>query len=165
MSQIKRKKINAIMRGFRLVAMDSNGIDENGEAIMGLDASPATLRLLKKMGNADHLVRALQHHWLIMVAVIIRDIHGNYNAQHDFVLAHGKRINDTAEEVQPLLDKIKEPVNEKLVIDWGWIAEILPTSAQDAKWCAEKYKNRAEDYLERFIINRHLERGGVACDG
>ena len=162
MRQLKGKHLNSLLRGLRLVAMESNGIDEDGMAIMGLDASLATLRILKRLGNADHLIRSLQHHWLIMVAVVIRDIHGNYSAQHDFVLAHGHRINDTAEEVQPLLNRIKTPVNQKLIVDWGWIAEILPASAKDPKWDEEKFKDRAEDYLLKFIENRHIEQESVA---
>lgn len=162
MRQLKGKHLNSLLRGLRLVAMESNGIDDDGMEIMGVDASIATLRILKRLGNADHLIRRLQHHWLIMVVVVIRNDRGDYDTQHDFVVAHGHRINDTAEEVQPLLDKIKAPVNQKLIVDWGWIAEILPASAKDPKWDEEKFKDRAEDYLFKFIENRHIEQESVA---
>ncbi|MFI2810176.1 hypothetical protein [Microbulbifer sp. JSM ZJ756] len=150
------KQINRLLRGLRLIAMDSNGLEEDGSPILGIDASVPTMHALGRLGNADHLIRRLQHNWLVMVVVIIQDWRGDIDTAHHFFIGKGQRINDLAPDVQPRLEKIREEVNEKFIIDWGWIAEILPNSNQDRKQDTERYQERAEDYLQLFIQNRHL---------
>ncbi|WP_346839790.1 hypothetical protein [Microbulbifer sp. SAOS-129_SWC] len=158
--QPKGRHINSLMRGLRLIAMESNGLEDDGTAKLGIDASLPTMRTLASLGNADHLIRRLQHNWLVMVVVIIRDWRGDIDTAHHFFIGKGQRINDLAEDVQPALEKVRGEVNEKFIIDWGWIAEILPNSNQDKKQDQEAYMNRAEEYLQVFIQNRHLKPVG-----
>lgn len=160
--QPKGKHINSLLRGLRLVAMESNGLEEDGTAKLGIDASLFTMRQLARLGNADHLIRKLQHNWLVMVVVVIEDWRGDIDTAHHFFIGKGQRINDLAEDVQPALAKIRDEVNEKYIIDWGWIAEILPNSSQDQKQDDERYLDRAEEYLQLFIKNRHLQQEQAA---
>jgi len=61
-----------------------------------------------------------------------------------------------------MLDNAKRGVNEKLIVDFGWIAEILPTRRVDQKQDEQKFYDRAEQYLENWIINRHIEQEKAA---
>ncbi len=162
MRQPSDKNIRLWLTGLRLVAMTSNGLDDEGQAEMKIDCSRSTKTILARLGNADHLIRRLSHNWLITVVVIIKDLHGNYDTRHHLFLAKGQRINDTAEDVQPVLDRIRGEVNEKLIVDWGWIAEILPTKRFDKKQDEQRFFERAEQYLENWIINKHIEQERVA---
>lgn len=150
-------EINRRLCGLRLIAMESNGYDAADDfPVMRIGASNTTLRWLAARGDADHVIRKLQHKWLVTVVVVIKDWRGEYDAQTHFFFGWGKRVNDLSEEVQPKLDKIRDGVNAKFIVDWGWFAEILPTTAKDTDEQKERFKVGAEDFLAQMIEERHV---------
>lgn len=155
------KVIRSCLTGLRLVSMESNGLKEDGTADVKIDCGPSARVMLSRV-DANRWIVDTPHNWLITVVVIIKDFRGNYDTNHHLFLEKGKRIDDTAEVVQPKLNDAKNGINEKLIVDFGWIAEILPTKRLDQKQDEQKYFDRAEQYLEDWIINRHIEQEKAA---
>lgn len=155
------KVIRSCLTGLRLVCMESNGLKEDGTAEVKIDCGPSAKVMLSRV-DANRWIVDTPHNWLITVVVIIKDIHGNYDTIHDLVMARGIRIDDTGPDVQPMLDKAKGRVNQRLIVDFGWIAEILPTKRLKQNQDDNKFYDRAEQYLENWIINRHIEQEKAA---
>lgn len=152
-----RKEINRRLSGLRLVAMESNGYHEGDDLPrMRIAAKRTTLGFLADRGDADHVIRELQHKWLVTVCVVIKDWRGDIDGQTHHFLGWGKRVNDLSEKVQPALDRVRKDVNEKFIIDWGWFAEILPPDAVNTEEAKAGYEDKAELFLLQMIDERHL---------
>lgn len=153
------KNMQLWLKGTRLVCMESCGLDVNGKAEMLVDATPSSQTLFKKSGvDMNKLITGTPHNWLVTVTAIIKDIHGNYDPVCELEVFKGTKIDDTEPKVTPMLETIKDGINEKMIVDYGWIAEILPTKRYDHKWDLEAYEKKAEEYLINWVINRHIGR-------
>lgn len=155
------KVVRACIKGLRLISMESNGLKEDGTAEILIQPTPSAKALLSHI-DANQWIVNTPHNWLICVVAILRDIHRNYESRQELEVFKGTKIDDTAAKVMPMLDTIKDGLNEKMIVDYGWFAEILPTKRFDPKQDEEKYKAKAEDWIENWIINRHIEQESVA---
>lgn len=156
--QPTRRHINANLSGLRLVALESNGQwEDDGSARMRIAAKQSSLRFLSFMGNADHLIRELSHKWLVSVVVVLVDHRGEeLDVRNENFFLWGKRINDGAEEIQPKLDAIKQKYNQRQLLDWGWVAEILPAGTKESQQAA--IEARADEWLMDLVEIRHASK-------
>ena len=106
------KNIQLWLKGLRLVLMESQGSDIDICFRHSTKALFANGRM-----DPNKLVIDTPHNWLISVLVVIRDIHGNYDGIAEHEIFMGTKINDTAEKVMPLLESIKDGLNEKMIVE------------------------------------------------